>query len=137
MQGAGLWWWWYFVVCVLVVSPVSPSRLAKQKAAPSLSDSVNSRFQQVNFYFCVFLIPDNTVFAIGKRGNQQGGITNRCPTGGHWWRICCLTPCMSLLSKSWKEKRKANGVCLFTNGPQRRVCTQKVLGVTQVLGFKL
>lgn len=125
------------VLCILVVSPVSPSRLAEGKVTLSLSDSANARFWQVNFYFCVFLIPGNTVFAIGKRGNQQGGITSRCPTGECWWRVCCQTPCTNLPSKSWREKRKANGVCLFTNGPQRQVCIQKVLGVTHVLGFKL
>ena len=44
LKDAGSWWWRYFVVCILVGSPVSPSRLAEGRAALSLSSSANVTF---------------------------------------------------------------------------------------------
>lgn len=127
----------FVVVCTLVGSSLSPSRLLEGKASLSHSGSAIAGLPHAHFPFPVSLVPGSTMFAIGKRGNRQGGITSRCPTGGHWWRTCCQTLCMSLPSRSWREKRKANGACPFTSGPQRQVCIQRVLGLTQVIGFEL
>lgn len=128
---------WHLIVCTSVGSSLSPSRLLEGKASLSHSGSVNARFPHEDFYFAVFLMPGSITFAIGRRGNRRGGITSRCPTGGHWWRTWCQTRCTSLPSKSWREKGKANGACLFSNGPQRQVCIQRVLGVTQIVGLEL